>query len=155
MTYLHLGCANRYVDGFINTDLRTEWKGKVYKLDQQLDISKSWPFEDNSVDGIVSMHVLHQLYWRDLVFALREAYRVLKVGGVMRSGVPLMESGKPVDFLLGWNNINLLDKPLFVWIFNQVGFNDIGWRNFGESSIESFGKFDNRRDHTFYLEVKK
>ena len=62
---------------------------RVYALEEKLfevkkevmDISKPWHYKDESVDGIVTMNCLQQLYWRELVFALREVYRVLKKGG--------------------------------------------------------------------------
>ena len=112
LKYLHVGCATRYSKGFINSDLLTGWKGKMYKLDEQMDMSKPWNHEDGSVAGIVGMAVFQQLLWRDLVFAFGEAHRVLKKGGVIRMGVPFLENGKPIGYLLGWNNTNLLSYEL-------------------------------------------
>jgi predicted SAM-dependent methyltransferase len=153
--YLHIGCANRYFDGFINSDMRTEWKGVSHKLDLVMDISKPWPYKDNSVDGIVSMHVLQQLYWRDLIVALKESYRVLKDRGVMRIGVPSIENGKPIEYLLGWNNINLLSFNLLEYVLDKIGFRKIQRYGFRETSVEEFAKIDNRPEQTIFLEAIK
>jgi hypothetical protein len=67
---LHVGCANRYCEGFVNSDMRTEWKGKPHKLDLVMDMTEPWPYDDESVDGIVGMHVFQQLDWRGPVAGL-------------------------------------------------------------------------------------
>lgn len=144
MKLLHIGCGRMKHSGFINTDKDT------------LDISKPWNFENESIDGIVSMQVLQQLYWRDLVFALREAYRVLKNGGVMRFGTLLIDSGRPLDFLLGWNNINLFSFELLKKVLLQVGFRYVRLCEFGQTLIPEFAKVDNRKDRgSSYIEVVK
>jgi len=145
MILLHIGCGNRKHSGFINSDKDT------------MDISKCWPYGDSSIDGIVSMHVLCQLSWRDLVFALREAYRVLKIGGVMRFGVPTVELDRDLDFLLGWNNINLFSIDLLRRVFlDKIGFSSFEVRNYHDSALPKLAEVDNRKDRgTFYLEVIK
>lgn len=152
---LHIGCANRYYDGFINSDVLTEWKGKTHKLDMVMDVSKPWPYEDNQVDGIVSMHVLQQLVWRDLIYALNEAYRVLKPGGVIRLGVPAIEKGKPLEYLLGWNNINLFSSDLLSIVLSKIGFLQIKECKYQESKVSEFIQIDNRPEQTIYLEAVK
>jgi predicted SAM-dependent methyltransferase len=156
LVLLHIGCANRYIKGFINSDLRKEWKGKPFKLDQVMDITIPWPYLDESVDGIISMHLFQQLTWRELVTALRESYRVLVKGGVMRIGVPTIENGKPLNYLLGWKNINLfsyelLDKVLI----EHIGFISIRQCKYQESKIPDFVLVDNRQSQTMYIEVTK
>jgi len=158
MTLLHVGCANRYYEGFINSDFRTEWKGKSHKLDRVMDLGKPWPYEDASVDGIVGMHVFQQLAWRELLVAFREAYRVLKVGGVLRMGLPMIEiKEKKLDWLLGWNNINLLSFGLLQMVLvDRIGFRHIRRRGYMKSRLPVLAKVDNRSDRgTHYIEVIK
>ena len=152
---LHLGCADRYIKGFINSDKSTEWKGGKYKLDCIMDITKPWNFPDNSVDGIISMHVLQQLTWRELLVTLREARRVLSTGCVMRIGVPMIENGKTLDYLLGWNNINLFSYELLENVLTQIGFRKIKRCKYQESAVEAFKQVDNRPDQTIFIEVTK
>lgn len=161
MELLHLGCANRYKEGFINTDRATTIQGvsgtTENKVDALLDIGKPWNFADNSIDGIVSMHVLQQVPWRELVFGLHEAHRVLKVGGVFRFGCPMIEcEDRNIDYLLGWNNINLFSKDLLTQVFKRIGYSSFRECKFRESDMPILATLDNRRDRgTKYYEAKK
>ncbi len=156
MKLLHVGCASKYLEGFINSDMRDEWKGKKHKLDEIFDIGKKWPHESDSVDGIVGMAIFQQLYWRDLVVALTEAKRVLKKGGVLRMGVPLSESDKPLDHLLGWNNVNLFSYDLLERVLiKKIGFSQCSLKNYHQSALSKLTAADNRVDHQFNIEAIK
>ncbi len=127
LTLFHLGCGGDYKEGFVNIDRSdVSPRGKKTKVDLIFDIGAKWPYnEDEFVDGIVSMHVLQQLEWRKLVVCLRESYRVLKKGGVMRFGCPIAELHKyDLDYLLGWNNVNLFSQDLLENVFFRIGFSD-------------------------------
>lgn len=157
---LHLGCANRYYEGFINSDKDTHSRqGTVYKLDAVMDLAEPWPYETESIDGITSMHVLQQLTWRQLAFvALPEAYRVLKKGSVMRMGMPVVEiEDKSLEYILGWNNINLFSIDLLKQVFvNRIGFSEFVERGYHSSSFPELTRIDNRRGRgTRYFEAIK
>lgn len=156
---LHLGCGGLYQEGYINTDKTdTSPRGKKYKLDLILDISQPWPFEDSTIDGIVSMHVLQQVDWRGLVVALREAHRVLKRGGVMRFGCPMVEiTDKPLEYLLGWNNINLFSYGLLKQVLvDRIGFSSFREHWYKRGAMPELYLLDNRhRRGTLYFEVIK
>lgn len=155
---LHVGCANRYYPGFINTDMRTEWKGKKHKLDIVMDVSKPWPFKDGEVDGIVGMHVFQQVDWRGLLVAFSEAHRVLKPGGVLRMGCPMVEiKDRSLGYLLGWNNINLFSFDLLKSVLvYRMGFKTFDKKEFGQSAMPELATVDNRKDRgTMFLEAIK
>lgn len=158
LVLLHVGAANVYAEGFINSDKMTEWKGKKHKLDLVMPLGEPWPYEDESVDGIVGMHVFQQLSWRELVVAFREAYRVLKKGGVLRMGVPMVEiQEKSLDWLLGWNNINLFSFDLLTRVLvKRIGFKHIRRRGYRKSRLPKLAELDNRSTRgTWYVEVVK
>jgi SAM-dependent methyltransferase len=159
LTLLHIGCANRLYEGFINSDKYTvSPRGAPYKLDKVMDIAQTWPYADCSVDGIVSMHVLQQLTWRELVVALKEAYRVLKVGGVMRFGCPMVEiEDKDLDYLLGWRNINLFSIDLLERVLvKRIGFSKFRQRGYRRSALPELARIDNRPNRgTLYFDVIK
>ena len=158
MKLLHVGCANRYYEGFENSDKMTSWKGRKYKLDRVMPLGEPWPHKDKSVDGIVGMHVFHQLSWRELVVAFREAYRVLKPGGVLRMGLPMVEIiDRDLDYLLGWNNINLFSFDLLERVLvERIGFRSIENCDYQKTAIEEFKQIDNRRNRgTWYIECVK
>ncbi len=144
MELLHVGSGKCRHEGMMNL------------TQTAMDISRRWPFKENSVDGIVSMQVLQQLYWRDLIVALREMYRVLKPGGVMRFGTLLVDDSE-ADYALGWENINLFSFDLLQRVLGQVGFKNIRRAEYQDSLIEEFKKVDNRPVGlgTSYLEMTK
>lgn len=141
--FLHIGCGPYKHKGFINTD-------------KEMDITKPWPHENRSVDGIISMHVLQELTWRQLEFAFRESYRVLRKGGVMRLGVPTLELNWPLSHLLGWGNINLFSYDLLKRVLiDRIGYEEIKSCKYKESAIKKFNVVDNRPESSLYIEVIK
>ena len=154
---LHVGCANRYYEGFVNSDKFEVWKGKKRKLDLVMDLGKPWPYEDESVDGIVGMHVFQQLTWRELLVAFSEAKRVLKKGGVLRMGMPMIEIDKPLEYLLGWRNINLFSLELLKQVLvDRIGFRRFRERGYKKSWLPELTKVDNRPHRgTLFMDVVK
>ncbi len=88
---------------------------------------------------------------------LTEAHRVLKKGGVMRFGVPTVEcEDRDLNYLLGWNNINLFNKGLLRQVLDRIGFRTFTECDFGQSMVHELGIVDNRQDRgTKYFEVIK
>lgn len=77
---LNIGAGVTYIPGFVNIDISTQ-------ADITLDLGKDrLPFDDNSVDLIVSYHTLEHV--SDYLFALSEIHRVLKHGGRFLVGLP-------------------------------------------------------------------
>jgi len=142
--FLNIGCENRKFQGFVNTDK------------DEMDISKPWPYQDNSVDGISAMQVLQQLHWRDLVFCLREIYRVLKPGGVLRFSTVLIEK-HDLDYLLGWENVNVFNFELIKNVFNKIGFSKIRLAKPDDSVLLEFRVIDDYRVRkgSSYVEIIK
>jgi len=79
---LNIGCGKKHEKGFINLDLRDLGQDIVW------DVREGIPFPDNSVDLIWSQHVMEHLTNHEAEMAIREMYRVLKVGGVMVHTTP-------------------------------------------------------------------
>ena len=154
---LHVGCANRYYEGFVNSDKVEVWKGKKRKLDLVMDLGKPWPYKDESVDGIVGMHVFQQLTWRELIVAFSEAKRVLKKSGVLRMGCPMIEIDKPLEYLLGWRNINLFSLDLLKQVLvDRIGFRRFRERGYKRSWLPILTIADNRQHRgTLYMDVIK
>jgi predicted SAM-dependent methyltransferase len=155
---LHVGCANRYHEGFENSDKMTGWDDKEYKLDRVMPLGEPWPRSNESVDGIVGMHVFQQLPWRELIVCFREAFRVLKPGGVLRMGIPTAEmTGRKLEWLVGWNNVNLLNEQILRDVLvDHIGFKQLRERGFRRSRIKELGKVDNREKRfTKYFEATK
>lgn len=113
---VNLGCGPKAVKGWINLD--KTWKvyltrfpvlkiplrfltalGLASKINpgeeipvelgvRRHDVAKGLPFKDSEVDYIYSSHMLEHLSRDKADFVLRECYRALKSGGVLRLVVP-------------------------------------------------------------------
>lgn len=61
--------------------------------EEQCDITRGLPFEDETLDAIFTEHVIEHVSFADAVFFFREAHRVLKPGGSLRTVFPSTEMG--------------------------------------------------------------
>ena len=88
---LQIGCGRNSLEGWLNTgiSLRESWEG-VY-----MDAGKRFPLPDDSFQYVYSEHLFEHLTYRQAVRMLKESYRVMKPGGVIRIATP------DLRFLLG------------------------------------------------------
>ena len=82
MTKLHLGCGTNYLQGWVNIDLNPEIADIVQDLRNQL------PFPNESVSFIFVEHFIEHLTDIEAINFLRECFRVLSHGGVIRIITP-------------------------------------------------------------------
>lgn len=73
---LDLGCGTRKREGFTGVDSRA-FEG----VDIVHDLTKPWPWEDNSVEEIHCAHTLEHFTATERIFFVNEIYRVLIPGG--------------------------------------------------------------------------
>ena len=59
--------------------------------DVWLDVRNPWPFQSNSLAGIVTSHLLEHFFDHELKHVLKEMHRVLIPGGFVRISVPSLE----------------------------------------------------------------
>ena len=86
---LNLGCGKSKEAGYINIDIR-----ESVNPDLIIDITKGFPFEDNSVDEIRAFDVLEHIPILSTTFVMEEAWRVLKPGGMFVTFTPDAEYGQ-------------------------------------------------------------
>ncbi|HED35972.1 MAG TPA: methyltransferase domain-containing protein, partial [Gammaproteobacteria bacterium] len=106
---LNLGCGGCVPDGWINVDF--SFGAKLFKIpvfkyinkklgffnldwDESIkihDLTKKFPWEDNSIKVIYSSHTLEHLSKEEGRFFLKECYRVLDDNGIIRIVVPDLE----------------------------------------------------------------
>lgn len=79
MTRLNLGCSDAHFPGYVNVDI-------CEPADQLVDLSKTWPWEDGSVDEIEAYDIIEHL--PNKIFTMNELWRVLKPGGIVHIKVP-------------------------------------------------------------------
>ncbi|MBY0471128.1 methyltransferase domain-containing protein [bacterium] len=80
---LHVGCGNRPISGWCNIDV-----AHLTQDVQYVNALKRLPFEDGSFQFIFSEHFIEHLAFEEGLRFFKEAYRVLKTGGVLRTATP-------------------------------------------------------------------
>lgn len=73
---LDLGCGINKKEGFIGVDSRS-FQG----VDVVADLTKPWPWADDTVDEVHCSHMVEHLTAEQRIFFVNELYRVLKKGG--------------------------------------------------------------------------
>lgn len=87
---LNLGCGDKILPGYTNVDVAPSRAGK--KPDVLCDLHALTPFQDNSADEILSVHVVEHFWRWEIVAVLKEWVRVLKPGGRMIVECPNLQS---------------------------------------------------------------
>lgn len=81
ITKLNLGCGDKILPDYINVDVAAARNGK--QPDVLCDLANLSQFQDNSIDEILSVHVIEHFWRWEIESILNEWIRVLKPGGQM------------------------------------------------------------------------
>jgi len=136
------------------------------------DVGFGIPFSDDSVDYLYASHFLEHLFIKDAKKFLRESYRVLKKGGILRVCVPDLEriiqlyhGGKKkeaLDWLYGVEDSGYFcshkyayDYELLKRYLEESGFINIKRCSFMQGETPDINVLDNRREDTLYVEAAK
>jgi len=152
---LHLGCGERFIEGFIHVDLKdfphVDRVGRIENLD--------W-VEDETVGLIYASHVLEHFSRHETKNVLKEWHRVLKNRGILRLAVPDFEAickvytwDNSIDVVKGLvcggqdyeNNThrNIFDFESLKEILFRVGFTEVDkydWWNTEHAGVDDFSQ---------------
>ncbi len=103
---LNLGCGDNYLTGWINIDDNSH--NMAEKLDITMNLTHNLPFENNSVAYIHNEHFLEHLTRPEGLAFIKECYRVLQTGGVLRISTPNLDEA--VDI---YKNKTFADLPVY------------------------------------------
>ncbi len=84
---LNLGCGWECKDGWLNVDNTQKWQRENYPI-TFMDATQLWPYENNEFDYILSDHMIEHIADDAGLYAMTEAHRTLKTGGVIRVSCP-------------------------------------------------------------------
>lgn len=79
---IQIGCGTNFIEGWLNTDIKSS------NQIAYLDAGVKFPIESDSFDFVYSEHLFEHLKVEQQINMLRESYRILKNGGVMRIATP-------------------------------------------------------------------
>jgi len=141
---LHLGCGTVYKDGWINIDNNSD--NNIQKIDLDWDLRNPLPFPDDSVDFIYNEHFLEHLTVEEGLSAIKDFYRVLKPGGVMRIAMPDLQNTVNAYFDENWkeNSKVFLEKFGLTFIQTRAERINIGFRWWGHKWLYDWEELERR-----------
>jgi predicted SAM-dependent methyltransferase len=155
---INVGSSHATVEGWVNVDIQSDWENTVY-----MDAVDRWPLPDGCVEAINSEHFIEHLKLEDARTYFREAARVLRPGGVIRTSTPSLRGvidaylGADPDILAayrerieGWceahNHGEMLNNTFYEWghkhiydedaiteLLEEAGLSEIERSEFGRS----------------------
>lgn len=169
---LHLGSGGEHKSGWVNVDLLGD------PVEVAWNLARPLPFESASVTAVFHEHLLEHLPLQDGVAFMRECFRVLKPGGILRVGVPdagklirsyssdrtyleALHPGRPtamlaVQELFYWHrHCAMFDVETLCLLFRASGFPDPQERDYGDSALSQAPDTKRRRAETLYVEARK
>lgn len=174
-TRLHVGCGAVKLEGWVNADIDP-------RAQLIINLRRRLPFPENALDRIYSEHVLEHVSAEDGVAFLREAYRTLKPGGVMRVAMPDLDDlidgysndWKRFDWLhwpghefiqtraemlniafRWWGHLYLYNREELERRLREAGFSSITFCEHGESPHEDLRDLETRDDSRLIAEATK
>lgn len=194
---LHIGAFNTSINGWYNTDITphlwiarvpllplllyklgkmskeryVEHKAKIFNQLKYLDLTKPFPFADQSVEAIFSSHVLEHLFMDEVESLIPEFKRVLKPGGICRVVVPDLEkivkkydADDPREFLSDMFEVSKRGEvknshhcgftgKFLTKLFSEAGFSKCSVLQFQIGECPDLNKLDNRPESIFFEAV--
>lgn len=128
LNYLNVGCGGKFHPDWVNIDVVAESSDVI-----EHDINKGLPFGNNTFEVVYHSQVLEHFPKQEGKKFIRECYRVLKPGGILRIVVPDLENiAKEYIGLIEQNTNNPTEqsKANYEWIllemFDQIARNKPG-----------------------------
>ena len=155
---IHVGCGDKYLKGYKHIDAR-KFPHVDYVTD---DLSNLSMFEDNSIDEVYACHILEHFTREDMQNKniLKEWYRIIKKGGILRIAVPNFEAiveeylfSKNIENIMGllyggqdyeYNfHYQTYDFKRLSKLLKSVGFSDVktyDWKEFLPKGYDDFSR---------------
>ncbi len=171
---IHYACGGRIMgDGWINVDIHDPVESTDKAIYICANLVSEHPFDDGVFDFAFSEDFIEHLSQADSLIFLSEAYRTLKVGGILRLSFPglrgvLRKHYRSSDFSGAkqgayeafdlWNHVHFYSQESLATVAEHIGFSGIDFVGFGESSHDELSNLDTRveqMDLNIYVELTK
>lgn len=137
------------------------------------DLSTGIPLRDEVADYIFSSHFLEHLFRKDADYLLRECYRVLKPGGVLRISIPDLEyalslysSGQKEKMLQNYFFVEdgdsyysrhkyMYDYEMLESHLKNMGFSRVTRCQYRQGRVPDIEILDNRPEESLFVEAVK
>ena len=140
---LHLGSGTVRLDGWVNIDLETP------ESDVHLDITRGLPFADGAARLIYHEHVMEHITLEQGVFCLKDWFRLLEPGGVLRIATPDLEYVAE-RYAGDWKDQAWLRLPEYAFIRTRAEMFNVSMRWWGHQYLYDGEELERRlRDAGF------
>lgn len=128
MINLHIGCGNNILNGWINIDIAGNPEVKI-------DIRNGLPYSSNTVDFIYNEHFIEHLTYEEAFNFLKESYRCLKEGGVIRIATPGLDALIKSYNSKNWRDQDWLKSSSYNWVKTKGQMFNLSFRGWGHKYI--------------------
>lgn len=146
---LNIGCGAVHFDGWVNVDLNPR-----PAVDLVWDITNTLPFPDDSCEFIYNEHFMEHLRLQDAVGFMRECYRVLQPGGVLRVGMPSVAESVRCYYENDWRNQPWLEKYGYNWIQTRAESINISFRHWGHQWLYDDEELTRRMKEAGFTDIR-
>jgi predicted SAM-dependent methyltransferase len=144
---LHLGCGTVLLNGWINIDLESA-------ADLTLDLRKGLPFADGSARLVYHEHLMEHLTVDEGAQCLRDCFRVLAPGGVLRIATPDLEY--IVERYQGsWRDQAWLGLPEYAFIQTRAEMMNVSFRWWGHQYLYDGEELERRMREAEFQTVRR
>jgi predicted SAM-dependent methyltransferase len=152
---IHFGCGGNYLDGWLNADFGLHQRENYVRL----NLCERLPLPEQHFDFAFAEDFLEHLDQADSLIFLGEAFRALRMGGVLRLSFPGLEgvlrkhydyrdpltayAGK-LDAYLYWDHLHFYSRDELALAARHIGFRTVEFPQFAESTHVELRGLDTR-----------
>jgi predicted SAM-dependent methyltransferase len=154
---INIGSSSGHLEGWVSADLRRDPEGRCIRM----DATEPWPFESGAAEAVNSEHFIEHLGIDGARAYFREAFRVLRPSGVIRTstldleglcriyldrdphllalhrehGYEVRDIGDLVNnYFYMWGHRRIYDWEKLSVLLTEAGFQQVERASFGQSS---------------------
>jgi predicted SAM-dependent methyltransferase len=144
---LHLGCGTVHLDGWINID-------RERGADLRRDVRRPLPFDDGAASLIYHEHLMEHLTVEEGRACLRDWFRLLRPGGVLRIATP--DLAYVVERYQGeWRDQAWLQLPEYAFIQTRAEMVNVAMRWWGHHFLYDGEELERRMREAGFTTVRR